>query len=78
MRQFSFLAITALILAGFGISWIASTSQARVAASTNGVSINHDACDDGRAQFTNTAHCRLLPDLLNEWPSKFPQEKTGV
>ncbi len=40
MRQFSFLAITALILAGFGSSWIASTSQARVAASTNGVSIN--------------------------------------
>jgi hypothetical protein len=39
MRKFSFFAIAALILAGFG-GWIASTSQARVAAPIAGVSIN--------------------------------------
>ena len=39
MRQFSFLAITAFILAGFG-GWITATSQARVIAPTYGVSIN--------------------------------------
>jgi hypothetical protein len=40
MRKLGFFAIAALILAGFSSSWIASTSQARVAASTNGISIN--------------------------------------
>jgi hypothetical protein len=40
MRKLGFFAIAALILAGFGSSWIASTSQARVAPSTNRVSIN--------------------------------------
>jgi hypothetical protein len=40
MRKLGFFAVAALILAGFGSSWIASTSQARITASTNGVSIN--------------------------------------
>ena len=39
MRKFGFFAVAALILAGFG-GWIASTSQARVAAPVNGVSID--------------------------------------
>ena len=40
MRKLGFFALAALILAGFGSSWFASTSQARVAPSTNRVTIN--------------------------------------
>jgi hypothetical protein len=39
MRKFGFFAVTALVLPGIG-GWIASTSQARVAAPIAGISID--------------------------------------
>jgi hypothetical protein len=39
MRKFGFFAVTALILAGIA-GWVASTSQARIAAATNGPRID--------------------------------------
>jgi hypothetical protein len=39
MRKFGFLAVTALTLAGIG-GWVASTTQARIAAPVDGTRIN--------------------------------------
>ena len=39
MRKFSFFAVTALTLAGVG-GWVASTTQARIAAPTNSARID--------------------------------------